>query len=50
MTQSGNAKPTQEFSFKGKFFIVDPIDGNALVYDRKNSILARNKVARPHLR
>ena len=27
--------------------IVTDIDGNALVYDRKSSILARNKVARP---
>ena len=27
--------------------IVTDIDGNALVYNRKSSILARNKVARP---
>ena len=27
--------------------IVTDIDGKALVYDRKSSILARNKVARP---
>ena len=30
--------------------IVTNIDGKALVYDRKSSILVRNKVARPHLR
>ena len=27
--------------------IVTDIDGNALAYDRKSSILARNKAARP---
>lgn len=57
----GEEGASQRFSPSGKFFIVDPIDGTtnfikdfhasaisvALVYDRKCSVVARNRVVQP---